>query len=64
MICQRTGGKLHLAQTKEISKLMFSVPEKLSGKGFFRRRNSISSASDAIANDVICHNLCWARWLI
>ena len=51
---------MHLEQTKETGKLMLSVSKKLSDKGFFRRLNSISSAADAIASDVMYHNLCWA----
>ena len=51
---------LHLVQTKEASKLMLSVSEKLSDKGFFRKLNSISSAANAIANDVMYYNFCWA----
>ena len=39
---------------------MLLMSEKLSDKGFFRRLNSISSAADALANDVMYHNLCWA----
>ena len=60
LICQKTGGKLHLVQTKETGKLMLSVSEKLSIQGFFRRLNSISSATNVIVNDVMYHNLCWA----
>ena len=58
VICHKTGGKLHLAHTKEkeTGKSMLSVSEKFSYKGFFRRLNSISSAAD-IANDIIYHNL-------
>ena len=51
---------MHVVQTKETGKLMLLVSEKLSDKGFFRRLNSISSAADALANDVMYHNLCWA----
>ena len=39
---------------------MLKVSEKLPDKSLFRRLNSIVSAKDAVANDVLCHNLCWA----
>ena len=37
IICQETGGKLQLVQTKETGKSMFSMSEKFSDKGFFSR---------------------------
>ena len=36
------------------------MSKKSSEKGFFPRFIIISSAADAIANDVMYHNLCWA----
>ena len=39
---------------------MLNVSEKLPDKSLFRRLNSIASAKDAVANDVLYHNLCWA----
>ena len=39
---------------------MLSVYGKLSDKSFHRRLNTIPSPEDAIANDVLYHNLCWA----
>ena len=60
IICQKKGGKLHLVQTKETGSLMLTVSEKLLDKSFFRRLNNITSAFDAVANDVKYHNLCWA----
>ena len=52
IICQKKGGKLHLVQTKETGSLMLTVSEILLDKSFFRRLNNITSASDAVANDV------------
>ena len=40
---------------------MFDVSSKLSDKTFFHRLNSMSIAVDAVTNDVIYHNLCWAK---
>ena len=60
IICQTPGGKLHRVQTKTTGNSMLEVSEKLSEKSFFRRLNSISTASDANANDVMYHNICWA----
>ena len=37
IICQRTGGKLHLVKTKETGKLMMSVAKNFLDKGFFQR---------------------------
>ena len=39
---------------------MLNVSEKLPDKSLFRRLNSIASTKDAVANDVLYHNLCWA----
>ena len=39
---------------------MLKVSEKLPDKSLFRRLNSIASAKDAVVNDVLYHNLCWA----
>ena len=36
------------------------MSKKSSEKGFFPRFIIVSSAADAIANDVMYHNLCWA----
>ena len=40
---------------------MLSIAQKLSDKTFFIRLNTIIHADDAIANDVLYHNLCWAK---
>ena len=63
VICQKANGKgkLHKVETKETGDLMLSVASKLYDKSFFRRLNTISTASDVIANDVLYHNLCWAN---
>ena len=60
IICQKPGGILHLVQTKNTGKLMLEVAEKSTDKSFYRRLNTICSASDAIANDVLYHNPCWS----
>ena len=60
IICQKVGGKIHNVQFIETGKKMLEVSEKLNDKGFFRRLNTISSSSDAVANDVVYHNACWA----
>ena len=39
---------------------MLKVSEKLPDKSLFRRLNSIASAKDAVVNDVLYRNLCWA----
>ena len=39
---------------------MLKVSEKLPDKSLFRRLNSIASTQDAVANDFLYHNLCWA----
>ena len=36
------------------------MPKKRSDKGFFPRFNIISSVADAIENDIMYYNLCWA----
>ena len=40
---------------------MLVAAEKLDDKSIFIRLNTISKADDAIANDLIYHNLCWAK---
>ena len=39
---------------------MLEVLQKLPDKGMYRRLNSTVCPGDAIANDVLYHNLCWA----
>ena len=59
IICQKPGGKVHEVQTKDVGRKMLSVSEKLDDKLFYMRLNAIPSADDAIANDVVYHNICW-----
>ena len=40
---------------------MLNVAQNLPDKAFFRRLNNICIAEDAIANEVMYHNLCWVR---
>ena len=61
IICQCPGGVLNRVEFKATGHDMFDVSSKLSDKTFFHRLNSISIAVDAVANDVIYHNLCWAK---
>ena len=61
IICQCRGGVLNRVEFKATGHDMLDVSSKLPDKTFFRRLNSISKAEDAVANDVIYHNLCWAK---
>ena len=56
IICQIPGGLLHKVEFQKTGKNMENVAKQLSDKGFYRRLNTISSAPDAIANDVQYHN--------
>ena len=47
--------------TKATGRNMLVVAEKLDDKSIFIHLNTISKADDAIANDLIYHNLCWAK---
>ena len=60
IICQKIGGQLHKVETKENSQKMLQVSQKLPDKGMYRRLNSPVCPGDAIANDLLYHNLCWA----
>ena len=40
---------------------MLSDPEKLTDKSLFICLNTITQADNATANDVMYHNLCWAK---
>ena len=57
-IFQCLGGLLNRVEFKATGHNMFDVSSKLPDKTFFRCLNSISKAEDAVANDVIYHNLC------
>ena len=61
IICQVEVGKLHRVETKETGNSMLNVAQNLPDKAFFRRLNNICIAEDAIANEVMYHNLCWVR---
>ena len=61
IICRVEGGKLHRVETKETGNSMLNVAQNLPDKAFFRRLNNICIAEDAIANEVMYHNLCWVR---
>ena len=40
---------------------MLKVSEKLADKSFFRRMGSITNAEDAVANDVVYHDIYWVK---
>ena len=54
------GGVLNHVEFKTTGH-MLDVSSKLPDKTCFCCLNSISIGEDAIANDVIYHNLCWAK---
>ena len=59
IICQKQGGKLHRVEFKTTGQNMFQVSKMLTDKSFFMRSNTITSAEDAVANDVLYHNQYW-----
>ena len=61
IICQCPGGVLNRVEFKATGHNMLDVSSKLPDKTFFLRLNSISREEDAVDNDVIYHNLCWAK---
>ena len=62
-ICQedKRNEKLHQVEFKATGDRMLAVASQLVDKSCFRRINTISIANDAIANDVLYQNLCWAK---
>ena len=61
IICQRPGGICRTVEFLETGWSMLHVAEKLENKSFFLRLNTIPNASDAVANDVKYHLLCWSN---
>ena len=61
IICQCPGGVLNCVEFKATGHNMLDVSTKLPGKTFFCRLKSISIAENVVTNDVIYHNLCWAK---
>ena len=61
MICQCSDGVLNRVEFKAMGHNILDISSKLPDKTFFRRMNSMSKVEDALANDVIYHNLCWAK---
>ena len=59
IICQKEGGKLHKVYYKSTGEKMLTIAKNLTDRSFFLRLNSIPNASDAVANDVQCHHMCW-----
>ena len=60
IICQiENKNILHCIQTLQMGNKMISAAQKYSSKGFYRRLNVISAASDAPVNDFMYHNTCW-----
>ena len=58
IICQVPGGSVSKLESEATGKHMLEVSKKLQGKGFFRRLNEIPKTENAVANDVVHHNLC------
>ena len=61
IICQCPGGVLNCVEFQATGHNMLDVSSKLPGKTFFCRLKSISIAENVVTNDVIYHNLCWAK---
>ena len=61
IICQEDRGPTHFVRFDSTGKRMFDVAKVLSDKQFIIRMNSISCASDAVANDVRYHLTCWVK---
>lgn len=61
IICQTPGGKCRKVQFLQTGERFLEVANKLDDKGFYMRLNSITSASDAVANDTIYHLQCWVK---
>ena len=40
---------------------MLKVSEIFVDKSFFRRMNSITNAEDAVAKEVVYHDICWVK---
>ena len=57
IICQCPGGISNHAEFKATGHNILDVSSKLSEKAFVRRLNLVSVAENAVANDVIYHNL-------
>ena len=51
---------MHEVSTNDAGELMLKVSKKLPDKRLFRRLDSIASVNDAVENDALYHNLCWA----
>ena len=59
IICQTAGARsLTHVEFKGTGIHMLKVSEKLVDKSFFHRMNSITNAEDAVANEVIYHDVC------
>ena len=62
IICQTAGARiLTRVEFKETGIRMLKVLEKLVDKSFFRRVNSITNKEDAVANEVVYHDVCWVK---
>ena len=59
--CQEPGGKLRTFQFVETDQRILEVIRKLEEPQFFLCMNNISSAADAVANDVKHHLNCWVK---
>ena len=62
IILQTTGASyLTHAEFKKTGIHMLKVSDKLRDMFFFRNTNSIINAEDAIANEVVYHDVCWVK---
>ena len=59
IISHKQAGKVHLIEFKTTGQNMLQVSKMLTERPFFRWLNNITSAEDAMANDVLYHNQCW-----
>ena len=59
IICQKQGGKLHRIEFKTAGQNMLQISKMLTDKSFFRRLENITSAENAVGNDVLYHSQCW-----
>ena len=59
IICQKRGGKLHRIEFETTGQNMLQISKMLTDKSFFRRLENITSAENAVGNDVLYHSQCW-----
>ena len=57
IICQKPSWNVHKVRTRNIGRKMSSLSEKVDDELFYMRLNTIASSTDAIANDLVYHNV-------